>query len=347
MDEDEAWRDADACSRGGRWDLAGPKWQALFERARDRGALARAREAAGRAADAFRRDDRPVAAAKMLRAAWEPATASVADAAQLSAVLVDLGQPDAALDIAREGLGRAREPASEALGLDALVGTALAAGAVDEAREGVARLARLALPGADLSVAFRRAQLARLDGALDQAQAGLTALVETLAAFPPAAAAEAGTSEELAEIAVLRFHLGHGEDWLDVADEHLVAAASAWQRARRRAGRMRVEAWQARVGALRGETVLHAPITRAVAYAEERGLALFEADLRACRAVVTRNPEDLVRALRLAAHAPLARGRLRVLLAELGHPADLTAARAELVADRPWTERLARAAPAP
>lgn len=343
MDEDEAWRIADGCSRGGRWSEAGPKWRALAESAHGRGASARAREAASRAADAFRRDDRPLAALAMLRLAWELGEASAADAAQLSAVLLDLGQVRAALEVIRGAPERAREPAWRALALDALVGTLLAAGEVDEARARVDELARLGLPGSELSVTFRQGQLDRLDGHLDRAVQAWAGLAGMLGGYPQAAAAEAGAWEELGELAVLRFGLTRDSAALELARDHFERAAEAWQRARRRAGRMRTEAWLLRVDALSGEAVASRAVDRALEYAVERGLALFEADLRSCRAVLRADPEDLVRALRLTEEAPLARGRLRVQLAELGHPVDLAAARAELAADLPWTRRLVAA----
>lgn len=343
MDEDEAWRVADGCSRGGRWAEAGPKWRALAESAAARGAQARAREAASRAADAFRRDDRPVAALAMLKLAWDLGESSATAAAQLSAVLLDLGRVEAALATLREAPAREREPAGRALALDALVGTLLVAGRVDEARAHLDALARLGLPGGELSVTFRQAQVDRLDGHLDRAVQALAGLAATLQSYPPAAAAEAGAWEELGEVAVLRFGLTGDPAALEVAREHFEAAAGAWQRARRRAGRMRTEAWLLRVEALGGETVVTGAIDRAIQYAEERGLVLFEADLRACRGVARRDPADLLRAVGLTAEAPLARGRLRVLLAELGHPVDVGAARAELAADGPWLTRLARA----
>jgi hypothetical protein len=88
-------------------------------------------------------------------------------------------------------------------------------------------------------------------------------------------------------------------------------------------------------------------LDRALAYADERGLPMLAADLLACRAVVRRDADDACAAIRLLAEAPLARGRARVLAAELGGPSgmtvDLDAATAEVRADAPWTARALRA----
>ncbi|MDP2315678.1 MAG: hypothetical protein Q8P41_22460, partial [Pseudomonadota bacterium] len=114
-------------------------------------------------------------------------------------------------------------------------------------------------------------------------------------------------------------------------------------RAGRRAGVFRAEAWAARARAVAGETVLAPGVDRAIAYAIERGMPLLEADLRACRAVVNHDPDDLLHALDRLGEAPLARGRVRVLTAELGGRADLERALDELTPDGPWRARALRA----
>lgn len=335
---DDAWREADQLSRGARWEDAGPKWEAVATRCRAEGAEARAKEAFSRAADAYRRDDRPVAAARTLRIAWDLGQDTTLDAAQLAAVLLDVGEVAAAADIAEAGANRAQSAADRAVGLDTAIGVFLAAGRTGDARAALDRLHAIDLPGGNLAAVFRRAQLDRLDGELTRAATAFAGIAEAASSFPAAAGAEAAAHSELGEIAELQAALGNPEA-LAVADEHFSAAGNAWQRARRRAGRFRAEAWESRVQALRGLTVIHAPILRALAYARARGLVLLEAELHACLGVVTRDWSIVARSLPALDETPLARGRARVLIAELAGPSDLDAALTELAADIPWATR--------
>ncbi|MBM4393415.1 MAG: hypothetical protein FJ090_20015, partial [Deltaproteobacteria bacterium] len=82
--------DAEALERAAKWTEAGDAWKLLAERAA-RSGRADAPDLAVRAADAFRRDDRPAAAARMIRLALTLRSATVADAAQLAGALADAG----------------------------------------------------------------------------------------------------------------------------------------------------------------------------------------------------------------------------------------------------------------
>lgn len=343
------WREAKELAEAGRWEAAAEKWQALAERSRrvhDRRAT---REAASLAADALRRDDRPAAAAKMLRLAFEHGQDAVIDAVQLAAVLLDAGQIDAAFDIAATGLARATDPMAITLSLDTLTGLCLARGDLDGARANLERLAGVGLPGGDLSRAFRGAQVDRLDGLAARAETEWTALAAKLAQMPQTAGPEGATWAELGELDLLRAEFAPDPSvFRERAIQRFERSGAAWTKAGRRAGLFRAEAWSARARALSGDTVVAPGVDRAIGFAAERGMPLLEADLRACRAVVLHDADELLHVLDLCAEAPLARGRARVLRAELapgasGQAADLELALTELRVDGPWSARALRA----
>jgi hypothetical protein len=338
------WREAEELAGRGRWEEAGARFAAIAEKARRVQDRRTTREAAALAADAFRRDDRPAAAAKMLHLAREAGKDDPTDHVQLAAVLLDAGQVDAAADIAATGLAAATDAVASTLALDTLVGLALTQGRVDEARGQLEALAALALPGSELSRRFRAAQVDRLDGLVSQAETAWLALAGELARHAQAVGPEGATWSELGEIDLLRAAFAADPRPLcRRAVERFDRAQACWTKAGRRAGVFRAEAWAARARAVAGEVVVAPGIDRAIAYAEERGMPLLEADLRACRAVVRRDPDDLLHALDRLGEAPLARGRARVVQAELGGHGDLERALVELQPDGPWTARALRA----
>lgn len=339
-----AWREAEELGRRGRWEEAGALYAAGVERARRVKDPRAVRELAPLAADAFRRSDLPAMAVKMLLAAREAGRDDATDAAQLAGVLLDAGQIDAAADIAASAVEKATEPAARVIALDTAAGMALARGRVEEARARVEEMAAVGLAGGEIARRFRAAQIDRLDGLLDAAERGWAALAPELEPHPQAAGPAGATWAELGELDLLRASMSaqpgaHHER----AVERFQLAAAAWTRAGRRVGLLRAEAWGARARALAGERVLPAAIDRAVTYAEERGMPLVSADLRVCRAVVNQDPDEILHALDRLAEAPLARGRARVVRAELGGTVDLDLAIEELRADGPWTTRALRA----
>ncbi len=348
------WREAEELARQGRWEAAGARYAAIVEKARRVRDTQAVREAAALAADAWRRDDRPAAAAKMLLLAREAGRDEPSDSPQLAAVLLDAGQVEAAADIAEAALLKATTPTRSApdgdpvattLALDTLVGLDLTRGRVDAARDHLDRLAAVALPGSELSRRFRSAQVDRLDGLVAAAESTWLALAAELEPHPQAAGPAGAAWSELGEIDLLR--AAHFADdptpHCERAIERFDRALAAWTRAGRRAGVFRAEAWTARAHALAGTMVVAPGLDRAIDYAIDRGMPLLEADLRACRAVVNHDPDDLRHALDRLAEAPLARGRVRVLTAELGGVADLELALAELAPDGPWRARAMRA----
>ena len=340
---------AESLERLSRWSEAGDAWKAEAERASKAGAAEVAAEAATRAADAYRRDDRPAATARAIRFALEHRAATVRDAALLAAALGEAGELEAAADIASAAVDGAADEPTRVLALDVAVGTALSCGRVVVARNYCAELARSPLPGALLATAFRESQLARLDGDLRRALAGWRALIGRLAPHPAAAGAVAAAYMEIGETQVLRVALrergiawyqqADGDEVVDTAETEacFAAAGQAWARAGRRSGLFRAEAWRLRLRS--AEATIGTPVDSALGYAEERGLVGMAAELRCLRAVIRRNPLDALHAVELLAQAPLARGRARVLAAELGAAINTVAAEQELLPDLPWRER--------
>ena len=329
-----------------RWEPAATAWAALAQEARAAGADDEARGHARRAADAFRRDDRPAAAVLQLRVAMAGTSPVGMDAALFGGLLADAGQFDAAASVLDEALAAESDAATRALLLDGACGVALARGNLAAARGRLAALEDLRLPGADLAATFRAATLRRLDGDLDAADAGWAALGQRLAGVAAAVGAVAAAAQERAELAVLRVLLADGGRVLPRASEGLAAARAqvltareGWTRAGRRLGVMRAEAWLARVDALAGVPVLWPRADDAIAYARARGLPGALADLLVCAAVVRDDPDLACQAVRCLDEAPLARGRARVLawgLGARGGVADLERAGEELAGDVPW-----------
>ncbi len=350
-----AWREAEELSEAARWAEAGAAWWAITERAAAE--PVRARESARRAADAFRRDDRPAAAAKALGVALAGTTPAGADAAQLAAVLLDAGQVEAAAGVAEQavrGLPHDAPTAERAIALDTRAGLRLVAGEVEAARDDLDALEALGVPGAAWSHRFRAAQVARLDGALGAADAGWQALEAALGGDRRVAGPAAACAQERGELEVLRAalrgvaQLPADEDALDRARAAFGRAAEAWNAVGRRAGLFRAEAWRARVERLAGLDVAAPSIDRAIAWAEDRGMVLLLADLRACRAVVRHDADDARAAARLLSEAPVARARALVLAAELGAAdVDLRDAMERLRVDAPWGARALAASPDP
>lgn len=338
---------AESLERGCRWSAAAEAWKTLSESATIAGKPDVAAEAATRAADCFRRDDRPAAAARMVRFALQHRPASIKDAAMLSAALGEAGEIEAAVDIANAAVQGAKDDPMRIIAVDVAAGASLAAGRVKEARVYFAELARSDMPGAQYSAAFRDAQLARLDGETDRAIAGWRGLIGRLSPHPEAAGAVGGCHMEIAETQVLlRALRERGVGWyaqteeIDVAEieANFAAAGNCYARAGRRIGLYRAEAWK--LSLRPGQATILTSLESSMAYADERGLNGHSAELRCLRAVIRQHPLDALHAVELLTQAPMARGRARVLAAELGAPIHADLAEQELAPDLPWRERL-------
>lgn len=339
-------RKAEVAVAAGRWAEAGDLYAQLAEAALAHGDRVVAAETAGLAADAFRRDDRPARAARMLRLV--PGSRRLMDQIQLAAVLMDAGELRAAADIARDARTLSHEPAEQVLAADTLAGILLAVGEVEAARREVDAITALELPGGEVARRFRQAQLDRLDGAISAATKGWEDLAQMLAPYPQARGPAAACWMELGELHLLLAGLGF-KDQLATAVRCIEQSRALWAEVGRRVGLFRAEAWLLRAEAMAGRAVLPTVINRALAYAEERQLPLLLADLRVCRAVVTGEPADALTAVALTPEAPLARGRARVVALELGAAADVVDTDAmfmELVPDALWAARGMCAVPA-
>ena len=330
-----AWREAERLEGDRAWAAAGGAWMAIAEAAWAKKDLVRARDAASRAGDAWRREDQPARAAKALKLAWDAGRRGAMDTALLAAVMLDAGQADVAMDLVAGVEGG--EPAGQALLLDTRLGLSIALGRVDEARADLEALDALNLPAAGIARVFRQAQLDRLDGLLERADQGFAAVATALFGMERAAGPAAAAMAERGELALLVATLGGGS----AADAlpHLLGAAAGWKAAARAGPAQRAQAWVLRARAEAGEEVLASPILDWARGADERGVPLLAADLRVCHAVATRDPGGLEGVILTLERAPLARGRVRVIQAELGGPADLDRALDEVVIDAPWSAR--------
>ncbi len=335
------WRLAEEQAERGAWAQAAMAYAEIAEKALRVKDSAVARQAAGLAADAFRRDDRPAAAAKLLVLARSVGADSLSDRVQLASVLMDAGELAAALDIAGQARSDALlsgDAAAEVLARDTLAGLLLAAGRVEEARAEVQAIGLLQLPGGEVARRFRSAQLLRLDGRCSEAAEEWKKLAEELEIYPQAAGAAAACRMERAETLALQVALGADAGLLDLALAEEERASKAWMQAGRRAGLYRSEAWKLRLRKQRGEMVLPAAIEQALRYATERKMPLLSAELQVCLAVVTESPTPAHHAILALGEAPLARGRARVVAAELGESLP-DAVFEELAADAAWTAR--------
>lgn len=303
-----ALRDAQALLDAGRWADAGAAFETIATKAarvRDRRL---AREAAQLGADAFRRDDRPGPALRLLQLAQAQDGDPLLTRVQLAAVLQDLGLVDEARRLIAEAVALPASAEHHALALDTAVGIQLSAGEVEAARTTLEELTALGV--AEIAVRFRHAQVDRLDGVLRRAEEGFLDVARALEGMERATGPAAAAWCEVGELRLLRRELT-GED-RDPAGAFR-RGAELWGQAGRRAGLYRAEAWR-----LRSSPGDDAPIETALGFARERGLRLLEADLRVALGICRRDPDLVLGAVPLCDQAPLARGRARVEAEALG-----------------------------
>lgn len=338
-------------AEAGQWDEAAEGFEALAREALEVRALADARERWTQAGDAYRRADRPAKAARALKAALDlsegddPRRAHLT--AALASVLIDAGEPVPAEILVREALASAQGLGPRLILLDLLLGSLVMLGRVDEA-EGpllelstlVATLPAAARPLAEATLDFRKAARHRLRGELRPAAALLSAVESRMALRKETTGAAAAAAAELGEIRLLQ---GDG----DGARVALERAARAWTAAGRRAGLYRCEAALIRAALARGETPISRALDAPVAYAQERGMPLLEAELRLtrgaarARALLRGGEEDLDQAVALAARASAAllEGRARLIRRRCGFLRDdLSHTRECLKGDAIWSK---------
>lgn len=338
---------AQAAARSASWEAAGAAWTRVMDLAVAERDLPLARQAALQGVDALRRDDRPASILALLRR-----SADLAEAADdrgvhslfVVAALMDLGQLDLAERAGREAVA---SPVSERLRpvlVDTLSGVSLARGDLIGLRGLVAQLELEAQGPARPAAMFRRAQLDRLEGRLEDAERGFLLCAQALAEVPGAAGARAAALGELGELALYRRQA-------EVAGSFFNAASKAWEEAGRRGAQLQVEVGRALVALQSGATTyLPGLLDQPIRYAEARNLPLLEARLRLARGLcrhavgLPSGEADLDAAILLAdtADAPWLAGLVRYHRHQAGVSAqidELRRAVEQLTGNLPWSCR--------
>ncbi len=268
--------EAQRAATEGEWDRVGELMGALCERAIRDGDRAMAGSAAVSEADALRRAERPGEATRAIRRALDlvddPETRALQEL-QFIAVLLDTGRLDIAEQIGRERVAACPPGPYRTLALDSLCGVLLSRGDVAGLASLVVQLEGEAEGPMSVAARFRRAQLDRLGGRLEDAAEGFGDCMASLDHRPGALGAWAAACSGLAGVALLK---GDVPDALSLYDR----AADAWARAGRRSGEWRVLSGRARASLRLGaSTFLPNLLDSGVRYARERHLMLLEVEL--------------------------------------------------------------------
>lgn len=331
-----------------RWGEAALAWVHSAQRCGGLGQFDAERQCWDAAGECWRRDDHPAAAARALERALVLASGQAELAAisrvKLAGVLGDLGNAEAAVQLARTAVADIPEGPLHLTAVDTLVGALLSLGQVPELPPLVAELT--AVQDGPLAAAglFRSGQLHRLQGQLDVAAEDFALVIAELEHLPEAEAGVASAKAQLADVATLR---GDLQDALDLYER-------AIQR-HRQAGR-RALAWRAEAGRIHAvvasevQPLVHG-LEEGLSLALDRRMVMLEIDLRLARGVARARTEpavaeaDLRRAMTLADDhsVPLRSGRLRLELGSRLPVADrvplLQQAIHLLRHDEPWHHR--------
>lgn len=298
-----------------------------------------ARSAWCTAGSCWRRDDRPEQAARALgnAIALDPSAHSPRARIELAGVCAALGRLEQGQEQISQALDRPVGDSLQALALDTAIGLCLDRGDRTAAEDRLAELQRVAGPDAALSLGFRQAQIARAQGALEEAEQAVREVGEQLRSRGAPALASLGVRSELAEIALLR---GDWEDALQLLETASQAA---------HAGRRIALAWSTEAARLRaqhraGLHVMPGTLDRGIAYAAGRGLAPLHAELLLTLGMVRgeRGVEALDVAIELAQTigARWIAGRARLQRCQLRQdPVDCERAQQELRAHAPLHSR--------
>lgn len=260
--------------------------QALKRDARE--AAAQAYQAAG---EAWRRDDRPLAAAQALGMALElgadgPQAGLVR--VKLAGVLGELGESDGALRVAREAAVSLDGTPVGAIALDTWIEALFALGRKEEARRRFEDLEARQRAFGDHAVAaplqlalwFRQGQLGRLDGELGEAAVCFGHVVGEVRELPEGLAGLAAAEAELADVALLRGDVTDALALYDLAVDH-------FREVGRQALVWRAEAGRARAAIAAGVQPLVRELSDGIAEAGSRQMVVLEADLRIARGIAT------------------------------------------------------------
>ena len=325
---------AHAHASASEWEEAGRHYASAGARALGIEAIGPARRAFEAAGESFRRADVLRESARCLRVALslpsDDGDATAALRARLAAALGELGNGSGALELCRAAAREAGSAQTKELVADTTIGLLQGYGRKSRWRKKVRRLGRV-------SGAFRRGQLARLDGQLEHARTHFTAVARVFDGVQGGEAGAAAAACELAEIDALTGDAG--------------PAVEAYTRAARLhhdAGRVslvwRCEAGRVRASVEAGLVVMPTSLDEGVALADARGMRLLGIDLRIARGMALAGHDsekartDLDRAIQSAAQTGLrlregrARWQRAVRIGGADAAADLLAA-AELLED--------------
>jgi tetratricopeptide (TPR) repeat protein len=342
----DAFAEGEALAADHAWGAAAVRFaQAAAQRMRASDA-AGARAAWEAAGEAWRRDDRPKSAVQALelsrQLAPDAGTAAMA-AIKLAGTLSELGELAPALQL----LEQVREAGPDngpvaAMVLDEQINALLGLGRRDDARKLLPRLANAARGPLAVATAFREAQIARMDGRFSEAERALTVVIGQLTGQPQALSGVAAAQAELAEIAAMR---GEHAAALSLYDD----ALAQFQKVGRKALVWRADAGRVRVAVEANLAPWVRGLDAGIAFAEDRGMASLETDLRIARGVGSAAADraaagaDLERAIRLSTEmgSPHRRGRARLELFKRvsGDATLLAAAIDDLEGNEPWRLR--------
>jgi len=342
--------DARALAAARRWSEAASAWEEVGRSLASATDPAEAQEAWAAAGECWRRDDRLDEARRCLETALgfpQPSAVRQQAQARLAAVLGELGEGRAAVDVLRDALTDA-SGASRAAVVDTLVGTLLGFGRLADVRPLVGELASLGGP-ANLAVCFRRGQVARLDGDLAAAVDQFETVRARLDGVDGAEAGVAAAEMELAEVAALA---GRPADALDPFERGRALHLDAG----RRALAFRCEAGRVRAAVQAGLQVVSPLLDQGLSLAVGRGLRLLALDLGLARGMARAATDpagargDLRQAVReadaLGTRLRGGRARLELVnldLAEGGERAELREQAIALLADHHILRRRAEA----
>lgn len=235
------------------------------------------------AAEAFRRADRPVDGRRALASAQALGADGVDFGVRLAGVMVELGDPGAVEVIVRAAgaTGAATPPHLRAAVIDTRIGIAWQWGRKSDVVPLLDAL-RDVEPAPGIGWRFRDAELARMDGALDRADAGLVALIADLAALDPVRTevAVAAANTERAELCALRGDAaGAREAFAEAAHQHAAGG--------RRSLALRAQAGAARAAVAAGVAVLTTDLVDGLGFARDRGLSGLRVELETALAMAT------------------------------------------------------------
>ncbi len=261
----------------GDWEQAGRSYAAAGAHALGMDASGPARRAFEAAGEAFRRADVPRESARCLRVALTlPAEDDDAVAVlrtRLAAALGELGNGSGALELCRQARRQARSAPTRELVSDTTIGLLQGYGRKAMWRRRVRTLGTV-------SGAFRRGQLARLDGQLGKARQHFRAVAGVFDGVKGGEAGAAAAACELAEVEALAGDAGP-------AVEAYTRAEQLHREAGRRSLSWRCEAGRVRASVEAGLDVLPGVLDEGVVLADARGMLLLAIDLRIARGMAS------------------------------------------------------------